>query len=198
MIRQSAPANRGTPSIAQQTEDREARVSPRDDTTSSDPALPLNQRMDRRSSVLRNVFFLALAAAALLTYIGTTGFVRRKGNAIAQGERHAQALMLRMGDSRQLPLNLELQPQTDAKGRSITFEWLDRESARILRGRDERIIAAQSTALPGMFVRRGRVVMFFEDGTFDVKWLALRDFDRLAADQDSLLRRLKSEVPPAD
>ncbi len=164
----------------------------------SGPSPRGDARRHRRGSLVRNVVVLGLAAAALLTYIGTTGYVRRKGNALAQGERHAQALMLRMGDSQQLPLNLEPQPQTNEQGRSITFEWLDRESARNLRGRSERIIVAQSTPLPGVFARRGRVVMFFKDGAFDVEWVTLRGFDRLAADQNALLRRLKSAASPED
>lgn len=168
-------------------------MSPGDDTAPNCPSPESDARTVRRGSLLRNVIVLGIAAAALLTYIGSAGYVRRKGNAIAQGERHAQALMLLMGDSRQLPLNLEPQPQSNAHGRPIAFAWLDRESARSLRGRGERIIVAQSSPLPGVFARRGRAVMFFEDGEFDVEWLTLRDFDRLAADQDALLRRLESE-----
>jgi len=157
-----------------------------------------SRRRGPRKDSLRTLVILVVAAGALLAFIAALGDFRRQQNALGQMQWHAGTYILRMGDTGQLPLNLEpdIAPQRQTK--MIRVQWISRDDARTLRESADRIIAAYSVPMPRALAADGRAVVIFEGGKFHVEWLGLEAFDQaMQAQQREIdrIRRQHSDAP---
>ncbi len=144
----------------------------------------------RRSTIGRNVVWLAVATLALVVFILALGDIRRKDTPLSQAKWYAARLTEKAGNTSALPLNFDV-PVTPAHEPKVKrFKRLDPDEARLLRGTDKRVIAAYTSPIKRMLNTDGRVVIFFETGSFSSQWLALEEFDALLAAQKELIRQL--------
>lgn len=145
--------------------------------------------------ILRSVVFLLISTGALLIFIAFLGDWRREHNILAQLRKYAAKYSSRMGEGGALPLNLELDVPRDPRSRLIDA-WLSPNETRILRGSSRAILAAWTIRLPRLLGPNGRGVILFENGSFDVKWVPLGQFDASLAEQSAQLRLLAPHPSP--
>ena len=136
---------------------------------------------------------LCVATAGLVAFILGLGDFRRQRNALAQVRWQATNYERRIGTGGLLPLNFEPDVPPEGRRRMIPLEWLDHQSAGMLRGSDRPIIVAQTVPILQVFGRNGRAVMIFRAGKFSVEWMALPRFDEVYAAQQELIRRVATE-----
>ena len=147
------------------------------------------QPAQRRAPVRRTVTWLIVATVALAIFILVLGDVRRKRNALSQAAWYARELSNRLGESRTLPLNLDIDVALAHEAKLQAFEWLTREEARRLRGEQRRIIVAWTREIRQILASNGRAVVFFQSGTFQPEWVTLAEFERFRAARDDDLDR---------
>lgn len=139
---------------------------------------------------LRSLLLLLVAASALMAFIAGVGDFRRKQNAIAQMLFNCATYTARMGNTNTLPLNLEPDVAVTRQDKMIKVFWITREDARTLRGQTGKIIAAYSGPIPRALSANGRVIAYFEGGSFGAEWLTLDEFSRRWKKQQETVRRL--------
>ena len=137
--------------------------------------------------------FLTVSTLALVVFILVLGDMRRKYTAVQFATWYADELTERLGGTQALPLNLKPDAAPEHARKVKEFEWLPREDARQLRGRDGRILVARTRPVNRSLAPDGRAVVFFTSGTFHTEWLALAEFD----DLDAAQRRTLLEATPA-
>lgn len=145
-------------------------------------------------SIHKMLIVILLGAAALILFNGYLGDVRRKQNALAQAELHADRYLMRMGDENILLLNFELDFEDKQIAKLFRMEWLPSNHARILRQTDQPVVVAQSVILPLFLSTDGRAVIFFDKGQYNVQWLTHAEFDQVQAAQQSEIERISSSL----
>ena len=88
-----------------------------------------------------------------------------------------------------LPLNLQPSLSLDPSSRIID-SWLTLDDARILRAADHEVMIAWTIPLVRALGRNERAAIFFNGGTYSVRWLPLAQFDELFAQQVAEIKRL--------
>ena len=141
-----------------------------------------------RTPIYRSVIVLTIGTIALFIFILVQGDVRRRQRATEQARSYAATLAKRVGDAGTLPLNLGPDQMI------LQIEWLSRQDAGHLRKSAERGIVAQTKPVLQVLAYDGQAVIFFQNGRFDVEWLALSKFDERHAAQRELIRRLAGDA----
>ena len=139
--------------------------------------------MRTRVSPARVGLMLIVAACALVVFIGLLGDVRRKRTALDQMRRYGESLMIRVGEAKLLPLNLEPDPARVDLRDAILMDHLSAEEAQRFRAAAGPVIVAQTTALPTAVLPKGRAALIFQGGRFSVEWLTIDEFNRRLAKQ---------------
>ena len=143
----------------------------------------------RNRSLLRTLITLLLFTAVLLIFIAWLGDWRRRHNIDTQMNIQVQAYSSLTTDAGLLPLNLQPTLPLDPPSRIIDA-WLSSDEARMLRGADHEVMVAWTIPLVRALGRNERAVIFFNRGTYNVRWLPLREFDALFARQIAEIKRL--------
>lgn len=147
----------------------------------------------------RTVLMLAMATGALLLFIIWQSDGRRRSIAMNQAQAYALRLSTRIGSSGLLPLNLD--PGTFSADTPGTYrmEWLTRSQARLLRGAEGPVLAAQTFPVHQVLGATGRCVVVFENKRFSSRWVTNSQFDLLAAAAQDQLEKLagQAETEPA-
>jgi len=144
----------------------------------------------RRPPVLRSAVVLAAGTLATVAFILVLGDVRRKNNALTQARWHAAKFTERIDESGLLPLQLRLDTPPDGAEKMLALDWLPAETAVLLRRAEQRVLAAQTPPVRQDLGLDGRAVIFFQNGRFEVQWLAPSEFDAALTAQKAELRRL--------
>ena len=100
---------------------------------------------------------------------------------------------MRMGDTDQLPLNLEPDVAPERQTRMIRVRWISRSDARTLREGSGRVIAVYSASIPRVLATDGRAVVIFEGGKFRVEWFDVDAFDEAMQAQQREIDRLRQQ-----
>ncbi len=154
---------------------------------------PAPPRREPRIDSLRTLVVLVVAAGALLEFIAALGDFRRQQNMLAQMQWHAGTYAMRMGDTAQLPLNLEPDVAPERQTKMIKVQWISSSDARTLRESTDRVIAVYSAPIPRVLAVDGRAVVIFEGGEFRVEWFGLEAFDEAMQVQQREIDRLKQQ-----
>ena len=152
-----------------------------------------SRRREPGKESLRTVVVLVVAAGGLLAFIAALGDFRRQQNALGQLQWHAGTYQLRMGDTDQLPLNLEPDVAPERQTKMIKVQWISREDARALREGTGQVIAVYSTPIPRALATDGRAVVLYEGGAFRVEWFGLDAFDEAMQAQQHEIDRLRQQ-----
>ncbi len=150
-----------------------------------------SRRREPRKDSLRTLLVLVVAASALLAFIAALGDFRRQQNTLGQMQWHAGTYAMRMGDTGQLPLNLEPDIAPERQAKMIKVHWISPNDARTLREGAGRVIAVYSTPIPRALASDGRAVVIFEGGEFRVEWFGLEAFDQAMQAQQREIDRLR-------
>jgi len=148
-------------------------------------------RRDPRKDSLRTLLVLVVAAGGLLAFIAALGDFRRQQNALAQMQWHVGTYGMRMGETAQLPLNLEPDVAPERQSKMIKVHWISPDDARTLRESTGPVIAMYSVPLPRALATDGRAVVIFEEGKFHVAWMSLEAFDEAMQAQRREIDRLR-------
>ena len=159
----------------------------------NDPSTPgapaFSRAAPRERSPLRTLILLLLFTAALLVFIAWLGDWRRRHNIDTLMNIQVQAYSSLTTDAGLLPLNLQPSLRLDPPSR-ILDAWLSSDEARTLRGADHEVMVSWTIPLVRALGRNERAVIFFNRGTFDVRWLPLPQFDARFARQFAEIKRL--------
>lgn len=143
---------------------------------------------------VRSILLLIVGVAALLVFISLVGDFRRKQNTMAQMEWHTGTYASRMGNTVELPLNLDPDIPAARQALMIKVKWIDKNDARELRGYDGPIITTYSSAIPQALGSDGRAVIVFEKGKFRVEWMDVSAFDAAMKQQDARVAELAGQL----
>ena len=151
----------------------------------------------RRRRIIRSLFILLVATLALAICIIVMGDIRRHKVAMTAAQAYVDQVSGRVGQQRQLPLNLGLRDDTPPEASPVplrNIEWLTRDQAWLLRRSERRVIAAHSLPIRRRFLEDGCVAVFFEGGRFNLEWMLLPDFDTAQRLQIEEIEHLEHEL----
>lgn len=156
--------------------------------------------VQRRRRIIRSLIFLIAASLALALSIMVMGDMRHYRVAMNAGRTYIDQVSQRVGQQRQLPLNLRFDESVDDDATVFirNFEWLTRDQAYLLRRTKRRVIAAHSSPVRRWLLVDGRVVVFFQDGEFSLEWLSLPGFEAVWQTQSDEIGRLDRELREED
>lgn len=159
--------------------------------TSRDELLPGESTplKPRRLSIAQMIILLLIGAIVLMVFNFLLGDFRRKQNAIAQAQLHAQHYTRLAGESGLLPLNLEPKIDDTKTTRMFQMEWLSSDQVRKFRTSDTPVIIAQTVELPQLLTTYGRAVILYHEGNYTTKWMTLSEFDQQITQQTESIDR---------
>lgn len=137
----------------------------------SSPATP------RRLSISQMIILLLIVAVVFMAFNFLLGDFRRKQNAIAQAQLHAQHYAQLAGDSGLLPLNLKPKIDDNETTRMFRMEWLSSDEVRKYRNSDTPVIIAQTIELPLFLSANGRAVILYHNGIYTAQWMTIPEFN---------------------
>lgn len=148
-------------------------------------AIPtLSRPIAPRRSPLRTLLYLAIFTGVLLIFIAWLGDWRRRHNieVLIMSQVQAYSTLLTYSGTGLLPLNLQPSLPLDPQSRLIE-SWLTPDEARILRDAEHEVMVAWTVPLVRALGPNERAVIFFHRGTFELRWVPLKQFDELYARQ---------------
>jgi len=157
------------------------------------PSAPATRPRSSGRSV-RSILILVVGVAALLVFISLVGDFRRKQNTLAQMEWHEATYVSRMGNTVELPLNLDPDIPEARKDMMIKVKWIDANAARVLRGYDGPVITTWSSRIPQALGADGRAVIIFQKGKFRVEWMELPAFDQAMKEQNARVAKMAGQL----
>lgn len=151
----------------------------------------------RPLALWKYLVFLGLGTIALLAYISLQRDIRLKRYSLEQANWYAAALTEKLGDSRSLPLNLEVVVPPEADRQMFDMVWLSREDARVLRHSSKPVIVGRSIhPFRRLLTPDGWMVVTFYNGCFTGQWMTRAEFEQAISEQKEELQRLASVPAP--
>lgn len=140
-----------------------------------------------RLSIPQMIILLMIVAVVFIVFNFLLGDFRRKQNAIAQAQLHAQHYARLAGESGLLPLNLQPKIDDDETTRMFRMEWLSSDQVRKHRNSDTPVIIAQTIELPLFLSTNGRAVILYHKGKYTAHWMTIPKFNQQISQQQEII-----------
>lgn len=141
----------------------------------------------RRLSIPHMIILLLIVAVVFIGFNFLLGDYRRKQNAIAQAQMHAQHYTRLAGESGLLPLNLQPKIEDDEITKMFRMEWLNSLQVRKHRNSHSPVIIAQTIELPLFLSSNGRAVILYHEGKYTVQWMTSSEFNQNISQQQEII-----------
>lgn len=138
--------------------------------------------MELRRSPIRTIINLVIFTAILLVFIAWLGDWRRRHNVDTLMRTQMEEYAARTAEGGLLPLNLQPSLPLDPASRLVDA-WLSPEEVQALRSADHEVMVAWTIPLVRALGADERAVIFFQRGTFQLRWIPLKEFSTLYARQ---------------
>ncbi len=100
----------------------------------------------------------------------------------------------RSGTAKRLPLNLSLREKPSHETGLVAIECLTSTDAYLLRTSSDLVLAAWTAPVVRAMGTDGRACIFFQDGAFSTRWLAMSEFERELDRQTVMIKKLRQKI----